>query len=508
MIFSSPIFIFFFLPLVLTLYWISVKNNLYKYTEIILIIFSLVFYSWWNLSNTSIIIITIILNFLMGKIISKKFLNKESLLIPILIGIIINLLPLFYFKYSYFFLNQIPNLDYEIVKNFKFILPLGISFFTFQQLSYLFDVSRGLKAEKSFLRYSLFVLFFPQLIAGPIVKFEELSNQFKWESHDQKIFKNLSVGLTIFFVGLFKKIVLADSLAEFVNPIYSSLDLGSNISTTNAWIASLSYMFQLYFDFSGYSDMALGISQCFGINLPINFNSPLKSKSITVFWRKWHVTLLRFIGSYLFPLIAVPTTRFFNNKLSNKKIIFSLSTISSTLLIFLVIGFWHGANWTFIIFGLFHGLIVAIESIFTKYKPKFKENFLSDLLGRIWVYFVLIFTWVVFRSSSIEVAYNMIQALLGNTKVTNDLDYFFLVRWLFLIIISFSIVNFSPNIYEIMAQKYRPIIPKNTLALRKLRNQILYWKPNLLWGIISSIMAILSLIFISRGVVEFLYFDF
>ena len=406
MIFSSPIFIFLFLPVVLISFWSAIFLKCERLAKLLIIFFSILFYSWWDISYVPLILTTIIFNFFIGNLINfknKKGLNTNFYLI---IAIIINLIPLIYYKYSSFLLSQISFIDNTFASKFEFILPLGISFYTFQQISYLVDVSRGERSEKSIINFSFFVLFFPQLIAGPIVRFKELSSQIKYKSRILNFAEDISIGITIFTNGLFKKIVLADTFANYVNPNFELVASGDHITTLFAWIAAISYFFQLYFDFSGYSDMAIGISRCFAIKLPINFFSPYKSYTISQFWMNWHISLTRFIRNYIFPIISLPITRKISKIFKSKKVVLKTSTFLSTLSLFTIIGFWHGAGWTFILFGVIHGTLVALENILFKLKRNYSDSLKNNLFRRGYVALVAILAFVVFRAPNIDTAIN------------------------------------------------------------------------------------------------------
>lgn len=506
MIFSSPIFIFIFLPIVLLSFWSTIFLKCYRLSKLLIILFSIIFYSWWDISYLPLILTTIIFNFIIGKIIDYKNKKSTNTNFYLIIGIIINLIPLIYFKYFSFLLSQIYFIDNTYANKFEFILPLGISFYTFQQISYLVDVSRGQQSEKSIINFSFFVLFFPQLIAGPIVRFKELSSQIKYKSRDLNFVEDISIGITIFTNGLFKKIVLADTFANYVNPSFGLVSSDQHITSLVAWIAAISYFFQLYFDFSGYSDMAIGISRCFSIKLPINFNSPYKSYTITEFWRNWHISLTRFIRNYIFPIIALPIARNVSKIFKSKKVVLKTSTFLSTLSLFTIIGFWHGAGWTFILFGVIHGTIVALESILFKFKRNYSNSLKNNLFRRGYVALVVIFAFVVFRAPNIDTAFNFLKFMfIFDFKV--EINYF-LLKWLFISLFGLLIVYFLPNQYQ-MTKKYDgAIISDDSVNTNSLRNSLLVWEPNLIWAFYISLSFIISVIFMSKGIVEFIYFDF
>jgi len=301
MLFNSDLFIFIFLPIVLFgYYWFGMYKSLYS--VIWLVLASLFFYSWWNPPYLVLILGSMLFNFYCGKYIGKTLDTHRSRVAKIILwlGISLNLLVLFYFKYSNFFIDNINKVFEVGLVVETIILPLAISFFTFQQITFLVDSFRGETRDYYFHHYALFVSFFPQLIAGPIVHHTEMMPQFDKRETYQFFWENISIGMSIFIIGLFKKVILADNLALFSTPVFDFALINNSITFFEAWGGALAYTFQLYFDFSGYSDMAIGIARMFGVILPLNFNSPYKSASIIEFWRRWHMTLSRFLRDYLY----------------------------------------------------------------------------------------------------------------------------------------------------------------------------------------------------------------
>ena len=507
MIFSSPIFILIFLPIVLISFWSAIYLKFEKISKLIVVCSSIIFYSWWDISYVPLILFTIFFNFFIGKNIDhmkKRGVNTNFYLI---IGITVNLIPLIYFKYSSFLVSQILFIDDSFASKFEFLLPLGISFYTFQQISYLIDISRGLTSEKSIINFGFFILFFPQLIAGPIVRYKEISSQIKYKSKKLNFVEDIAIGFTIFTNGLFKKIVLADSFANYVNPTFELAASDQVISTAAAWIAAISYFFQLYFDFSGYSDMAIGLSRCFDIKLPINFNSPYKSYTVSEFWRNWHITLTRFIRNYIFPLIALPITRNISKVFKSKKNIVSFSTFFSTLFLFIIIGFWHGAGWTFILFGAIHGTIVAFETILFKFKKNYSNNLKNNLFRRFYVALIVILAFVVFRAPDLNTAFNFLKFMFSFNFTNIELNSY-LLKWIFISLFGLFIVYFLPNQYQITKKYDGALTSTDSINLDLLKNNLFIWQPNLIWAMYISLIFIISLSFMSKGVVEFIYFDF
>jgi alginate O-acetyltransferase complex protein AlgI len=334
-------------------------------------------------------------NYVIGRSINKIFKNKVFFRRSILIfGVILNLALLGYFKYADFFIENI-NIYLSIndeLPHLNLLLPLAISFFTFQQITYLIDTYRQETREYSFLNYALFVTFFPQLIAGPIVHHKEMMPQFTKIRNKIKNYKNIAMGLFIFSIGLFKKVVIADTFSVWAN---NGFDVATTLNLIEAWATSLSYTFQLYFDFSGYIDMAIGLALLFNIRLPINFNSPYKATNISDFWRRWHITLSRFLRDYVYIPLG-----------GNRKSGFR--TYSNLMATFLIGGLWHGAGWTFVFWGFLHGLALIIQKFWEKFGFKFWA----------WVAWLITFNfvniaWVFFRAKEWDDAVKVLVGMIG-----------------------------------------------------------------------------------------------
>ncbi|HGZ69965.1 MAG TPA: MBOAT family protein, partial [Nitratifractor sp.] len=298
MLFNSYEFIFFFLPIVYFVYFYLNKKHLVEASKAFMVFASLFFYSWWNISYLPLILVSMLFNYTLGRELSTpRHLQKISKKALLAFGVTMNLLLLGYFKYMDFFIANINRFTGTHIELLHLALPLAISFYTFQQIAYLVDSYRGETKEYDFLNYAVFVTFFPQLIAGPIVHHSEMMPQFAKLRNKVVNLRNVALGLFIFFMGLFKKVVIADTFATWAT---QGFDVAKELNMLEAWSASLSYTFQLYFDFSGYTDMAIGLGLLFNIKLPTNFLSPYKATSIQDFWRRWHITLSRFLKDYIY----------------------------------------------------------------------------------------------------------------------------------------------------------------------------------------------------------------
>lgn len=390
MLFNSYEFIFIFLPITLILYFWLNKYNKNKLAKAWLVIASLYFYSYFHKSYLILITISILVNYFIGQKLSSNKYNVIQRKILLIIGVVFNLGGLGYFKYYDFFVSNINALLGTNFTLLHILLPLGISFFTFQQLSFIVDSYKRYDLTYDFLDYCLFVTFFPQLIAGPIVLPTEMLPQFEAEENKKINWENMNKGLYIFSIGLAKKVIIADTIANFAN---AGFDMMDKLNFIEAWLTSISYTLQLYFDFSGYCDMAIGIGLMFNIILPANFNSPYKSTNIQEFWKRWHMTLGRFMTNYLYIPLG-----------GNRK--GEVKTLRNLFIVFLASGIWHGAGWNFIIWGMLHGICIVIHRVWKNSGRK-----LNKLVGWfITINLVNIF-WVFFRAQTVTDAMKVIKGM-------------------------------------------------------------------------------------------------
>jgi len=393
-LFNSFAFLGVFLPITLVFYWILRKLNHHSFAIFALAAASYIFYLYGETIYPWLIVVSIVFNFALGRWISVSKGPKRR--VVFIIGIAGDLALLGYFKYAFFFADNLHALTGISLLDHSIILPIGISFFTFTQIAFLVDAYRGLVADANPVSYSLFVTFFPHLIAGPILHHKEMMPQFA-RREAGSVLESLASGLPLFAIGLFKKCVIADSLSPFVSALFAQASAGRPMTLLEAWAAAIGYTMQIYFDFSGYSDMAIGLGRMFSINLPINFNSPYKSLSIIEFWRRWHITLSRFLRDYLYFSLGGnrrgPARRYAN------------------LFITMVLGgMWHGAGWTFVLWGALHGCYLFIAHLWQHLFPKAR-------LGRTvsWAITLLcvIVAWVPFRAENIAVTGNMWLGMAG-----------------------------------------------------------------------------------------------
>lgn len=397
MLFNTYEFFFIFLPIVFFGYFYLTSQRLIIGSKIWLVASSLFFYGWWNVLYLPLILLSMFVNYAIGTALAdadnkrrrnlSKTLGKRTL---VTVGIVFNLGFLGYFKYTDFLLENFNGIFGSGIPLPNIVLPLAISFFTFQQVAYLVDSYRSETKEYDLLTYMLFVSFFPQLIAGPIVHHKEMMPQFASTWNLVKHYRNILVGLFIFTIGLFKKVVIADSFAVWAT---QGFDHAESLSFFDAWATSLSYSFQLYFDFSGYADMAIGAALLFNIRLPINFNSPYKSKDIQDFWRRWHITLSRFLRDYVYiPLGGNRGGSFYIYR--------------NLFVTFLLGGIWHGAGWGFVIWGALHGLAMVINRLWQAIGIK-----MWSLLAWFVTFNFVNFSWVFFRAKEYDDAIKVITGM-------------------------------------------------------------------------------------------------
>lgn len=493
MLFNSFGFIFVFLPITLVVYFLLGRFQRHQAAMAWLVAASLFFYAWWNPAYLGLLIGSILFNFAFGTLLSRRTGRDGRWLL--ILGVGANLGFLGYFKYSNFFLENIGQLTGASYDVGQILLPLGISFITFQKIAYLVDAWQGKTREYNFLHFCLFVSFFPQLIAGPIVHHREVMPQFAQRSLQVFHHDNFSVGVSIFIIGLFKKVVIADNLALFATPVFTASGDGIVLTFFEAWVGALAYTFQLYFDFSGYSDMAIGLARMFGVKLPLNFHSPYQSTSIIDFWRRWHMTLSRFLRDYLYiPLGGGrkgPARRYLN-----------------LFLTMLLGGLWHGAGWTFVIWGGLHGFYLLINHAWRALQKSLGLNGLSEhrayvLIAWLLTFLAVVVGWVYFRAPSASAAFVMLQSMAGVNGI--DAGHAFVnelvqrdsaLRW---VIFAALIAWFLPNTQQIFS--------RHTPALENTQGSRLQWSPNIRWAAAANVLALVALYHMNR-VSEFLYFQF
>ena len=463
MVFTSITFLYYFLPIVLLIYFITP----YKYRNGILLLSSLIFYFYGEPKYILLMIFEVLLAYFSMLIVSKS--NNKLLYI---LTIIIHILLLCIFKYLNFFTSNINSIFNINLPLSNIILPIGISFYTFQIISYEIDVyKKRVNVQKNLLKLATYIFMFPQLIAGPIVRYSDIEHELDKRKHS---FDNFSYGVERFMIGLFKKVLIANTLGELSNILITSTD----ISILLYWIFAISYMLQIYFDFSGYSDIAIGLGRMFGFHFLENFNYPYMATSITDFWRRWHISLSSWFRDYIYIPLG-------GNRKGVKK------QIRNILIVWLLTGLWHGANYTFIVWGLLFGIMLIIEKFILS---KYLKN-TPYIIKRIYTLFIVLISFVIFRSDNINEAFNIIKGLFGfNTKVfSNSFTIYYLKSYF--IILLLGIILSTPLLSNIITR------------LRK--NNVL----NKIINLFEPLLIILILVLVTACLIDnsynpFLYFRF
>jgi alginate O-acetyltransferase complex protein AlgI len=511
-----------------------------------LILISLVFYAWWRPINVLIIGPSIIINFAFAWILLRLNVGKNSGRLSnavLALGICFNVVFLGFFKYADFISGTINDVLGANLVLRHIILPLGISFITFQKIAFLVDVQAGRVRSFSFQDYCTFVLFFPQLIAGPIVHYREMMPQFHAASCRVNK-QNLAVGLTLLSFGLFKKVIFADSIALHVTPIYNNVAAGSRISFLAAWMAAIGFTLQIYFDFSGYTDMALGLARFFGIRLPQNFDSPLRASNIIDYWLRWHMTLTRFLTGYIYNPLALWLTRRrlakgrpgFGGRNPTVGAFVSLLMLPTITTMF-ISGLWHGAGYGFVVWGLLHGIFLTINHawrvVITRLRPdKRSYEHLMTPMGMVLTLGSVTAAMVFFRSPTLTSAIDVLKSMIGVNGIAlpQDLlnrlgsiagalhsvgvvadkswaghDFVHTAIWISLLMF---IALACPNTLQILA-RYEPALGVKRRSTSSVLGMIRIadWGPSLPWAIATSAMAAIAILSIS-GPSEFLYWQF
>ncbi|MHA7872917.1 MAG: MBOAT family O-acyltransferase, partial [Hyphococcus sp.] len=393
MLFSSLAFILGFLPLTLAAVWIAKRVGGVRAALVVLLVASLVFYAWQTPLYILLIGASIAVNYTLG----NRIVATGSRL-WVTLGVVFNLCLLGWFKYAGLFSTTISDLSRVDITIDGVVLPLAISFFTFQQIAFLADCLHAQARRYRFVDYALFVAFFPQLIAGPIVHHADLTPQFSGPRFVRFRADDIAAGLFLFSIGLSKKVLIADGLAPIADGVFDAAADGYGVLTSEAWLGALAYSFQIYFDFSGYTDMALGLALLFGVQLPQNFNSPYKARNIADFWRRWHITLSTFLRDYLyFPLGG------------NRK--GPLYRYRNLFIVMLLGGLWHGAAWTFVVWGGLHGAYLCVNHTWDRFM---KGRVIFGSAGAMAITFLAtLLAWVFFRAETFDAAFAILAALAG-----------------------------------------------------------------------------------------------
>jgi len=519
LLFNSYEFIFLFLPLCALGYYACVRFYSLEFAVGFLVVGSLVFYGYWNPAYLLLLLGSTGFNFLVGRTLSKAGgRGRRSILA---LGIAANMGLLVWIKYADSLIGAMsatPDARWEAG---AVLLPLAISFYTFQQIAFLVDAYRDEARESNFLHYSLFVCFFPQLIAGPILRHRELMPQFSGRERVHPLWSDTAIGISIFAIGLFKKTVLADGLAGNVEPVFDTRWL-PEVDFFLAWGSSLSYTFQLYFDFSGYSDMAVGAARIFGVRLPVNFFSPYKATSIIEFWQRWHITLSRFLRDYLHLPLA-------DNSGGGE-----IRKCAALFSILILVGLWHGGSWTFLVWGAIQGGCLAVNHAWRSAAKRTGVEFCHHRLYKVLCWMLtltaLVFSWVYFRAPTVDHGNRIAQAMLGLQgfeipagvlvragglgEALTALGFTPAMGGGSVLVANIAWVTFSllvvlalPNVAQIFS-RYEPVLYENDEVFRRERTAgLLSWHFNGWWALAITAMAVAGFLTLQQTS-EFIYFRF
>ena len=472
MVFSSTLFLLYFLPIFLLVYHLVPK----KLKNYVILVASLFFYAWGAPKFIFVVILSIITTFYLVRTINNSSDQKKRKIL-LFVGVFLNLGLLAYFKYANFFVENVnflvTKMGYEPVKWLEVALPIGISFFTFQTITYILDVYRKVHSPlRKLTDYMLYILAFPQMIAGPIVRFNTIADQIV--KRDEVIDDKLA-GFYRFSIGLAKKVLIANVMAAQADQIFNGNIL--DLSTPNAWLGMVAYTFQIYFDFAGYSDMAIGLGKMMGFTFPENFDMPYTSRSITEFWRRWHMTLGGFMKDYLYVPLG-------GNRVTKRRMYFNLWVV------FLISGLWHGASWNFVVWGAYHGLFLVLDKMFLLKVL----NKIGGFFSTIFTFIVVMIGWVLFRSETLEFALQYIRKLFSFTTAN---DFYPLPAFSVMIFVSIIFAFFTS--FKLGTKIKDFFFNKNTYSI----------KQHILLTLMTIVLLFLSISFVvSSDFNPFIYYRF
>ena len=486
-LFNSYAFLFAFLPVTVALYYLARARLGHTAALAVLAAASLFFYGWWDVRNIPLLLGSIAVNYLIGRGLAAR---PDRRLLTL--GIVANLTVLAIFKYVNFAIGSVAALSGHDLGRLGVVLPLGISFFTFEQITFLVDVYRGRTKPGDALSYGLFVGFFPHLIAGPIMQHRDLGQQLQARSRTDDVWRNLGLGVAIFAVGLAKKVLIAETFEPWASGVFGAADRGMALPMGAAWVGALAYTFQIFFDFSGYSDMALGLGRMLGYQLPINFNAPYRSLSIIEFWRRWHISLSTFLRDYLYiPLGG-------NRKGEARRYVNLMATM-------LLGGLWHGAGWTFVAWGGLHGAYLVINHLW-RGVVKREPGRLGKILGWALTFLAVGVAWVFFRAHTFAGAGRLLISMAGLHGFHSGADPT-AIGWLAL---GFASILLLPDTAQLFRSALEPAA-KETAHMTQVPLEGpmkgFVWRPNLRWALAGGVLLFWSVLYVSKTS-EFIYYQF
>jgi D-alanyl-lipoteichoic acid acyltransferase DltB (MBOAT superfamily) len=509
-LFNTYEFVLLFLPVALVGYhWLG-RSGRRELAFLWIAALSLLLYGWWEPRHVMLLLGSVAFNYGVGVALSRR-----PSRVVLALGVIANLACLGYYKYTYFIVWNLNGALGTSFETAEILLPAAISFFTFQQIAYIADAYRGLTKEYSPLRYLLFVTFFPQLVIGPIVHHSETMPQFARPGLFESLPRNLSIGLTIFVIGLFKKVVLGDVSGLYADQVFNAAEAGTTLGMLDAWVGTVAFSFQIYFDFSGYSDMAIGLGRMFGIRLPQNFDSPYKACDITDFWQRWHVTLTRFIRDYIYIPLSHGSPERWRRYLN-------------VLVVMFIAGLWHGAGWLFVLWGFTHGVYLVIQKLWRHrtgpLRPRFAERPAYRWGCRILLFVCCSIAWVPFRADSSDAMLRVLRGMFSGIAAgplweslrvagpLSEIQALFLpagtpitafpgqpLVWLAVLL---AVVWLWPNTQQVMG-RYRPALG----FVRSRTPNWLEWRPLPVWSVAMGLLFLVSTLWMSQTV-AFIYFQF
>jgi alginate O-acetyltransferase complex protein AlgI len=515
--FNSIIFVMAFLPAVVVGYYFLALTPLHRLRLPFLIVMSLIFYGRAQLSYVPLVLGSIVVNYGCAIVIARSAGRERNKTIWLILGIVANTTVLISLKYLSPVVDTIATSLGHSSPVGRIVAPLAISFYTFQQISFLVDVARGKVVLQGLIRYTSFVAFFPTLLAGPISLYSEIGPQLGIRPQSGGVPQNLLIGIILFSLGLFKKTVLSDTMGLWVDPIFAGVHKGIAPGFFLAWGSTLAYTLQLYFDFSGYCDMAIGAARMFGIVLPLNFYSPLRSTSISELWRRWHMTLSRFVRTYIHQPLSIPLARLAAEKGYGKWAGMTISTFLPMFLSMLIIGTWHGPRWTYVVFGAMHGTFMCTNELYNvltrKKRRKKKDSRIAIFSYGLLTLLAFVSAEVPFRSDNLSDAGRIFGGMVGlrGLGLADDWMRFFSPTgngiMLAMILLGLFIVYFLPNSEQIMDSVHPALEWGKWRTVDPARIPIRFnFTPA--WVAYASFALFLGFAFISRGTAKFIYFNF
>ncbi len=515
--FNSAEYILVFLPLLLLAYHGLAARLGTAFRQLLLIAATLVFYAWGGPKFVPMLLGSLVINYAAAQIIQHTATRPARQHVLLLLAVAANMIFLGYFKYLNFLADILTDLAGGTLRVENIALPLGISFFTFQQIGFLVEVSRGRQPAGKPLDYASFVLFFPQILAGPITQYAEIVPPLRERMARGTVASAIQIGLTLFAIGLFKKTVIADTLALYAAPGFTAAREGGALGLLDTWMAAFAYTAQVYFDFSGYSDMAIGTARMFGLTLPLNFHSPLRSQSVVEIWRRWHVTLGRWIQAYVFQPISIPLARRAAMAGYGKWGTHALSVVAPTMISMLIVGVWHGAGWPFVVFGLMQGIYMSVSETWTALRRKARKGRKGPraswkvALSRLATTLAFVLSIIPFGQPTMAAANRMFAAMIGagDGLLVTSADWPLGTGPAFVIVgMIYAALFVVPNSHQIM-DRFEPVLEWSTRWRKiELSQTRLVWKMTPGWAVATGAVLFLGFAFIMRGTATFIYFNF